>query len=328
MSTSSNNSFKRRSGILPKRVTPRNRPSWLKDTKPIQIDDDDDDVIEIKKPLEFDFKRKPSFKNTSTPNYSNTNKVTQNGDDEVTFIKECSPIDERKTIVNKKRGLDYSKPLFSFQNGNSSQSTNNRLTNGTKKKDTNVVVNTAKDASGKFSQQSKKISNQPISTADYSFRLDDKRIYKELLSKAAPTASMKSFLDSFTEYCTPVGKIGPSFRIGSSRSKRMLDMALKSNDRKIEEFIDLTNTKEKANGFSDSTANDKDKPRRSATSDKIKKVLNEMDNEVVVKDSDSEVEILPAPPSPKSDFNVGKCNSLKTFVHPSQPTHDNWIKNE
>ncbi|KAI4466233.1 sentrin/sumo-specific protease [Holotrichia oblita] len=314
-STSSINSLRRRSGVLPKKLTPRHRTSWLKDNNPIVIDDDDDDIIEVKKPLEFDFTRKSTFKHTSTPNYP-TSKTVQNGDNDVTFVKYISP-EERKALT-KKRGFDYQiKPnLFNFQNG-SGLPTANKFTNGTRRKETGSVFN---NISGKYASQAKKIPS-PTSAVDHSFRLDEKRKYKELLSKAAPNALKKSLLDSFAEYSTPVGKICPPFRFEPTRSKKLLDLALKSNEKK-ENFIDLTNGNDKGK------SNGKIKPRRSATSDKIEKVLNEMDNEVVVKDSDSDVEVLPTPPSPKSDFPVEKCNSLKTFVHPSQPIHDKWFSNE
>ncbi|GJQ67265.1 hypothetical protein Trydic_g8169 [Trypoxylus dichotomus] len=319
-STSSINSLKRRSGTLPKKVTTRSRPCWVKNVAPITIDDDDD-VIEVKKP-EFDYTRRPSFKLTSTPNYSST-KTAQNGDDDVTFVR-YTPPDEAKF---RKRGFDNQmKPnIFSFQNGSGVFTTSNKITNGTRKKDTAAVFGN----NIKHVPQPKKIPNSTLGF-ELSFRLDEKRKYKELLSKAAPNALKKSLLNSFAEYSTPIGKILPPLRLENARSRKLVELALKSNEKKVDEFIDLTaaSEKQKTNGFSGSTVNNKIKPRRSATSTKIEKVLSEIDNEVVVKDSDSDVEILPAPPSPKSDFPLEKCNSLKTFVHPSQPTHDSWFKNQ
>ncbi|KRT82589.1 Peptidase [Oryctes borbonicus] len=322
-STSSSNSLRRRSGILPKKATPRFRPNWLKDSGPIAIDDDDDEIIEMKKPAEFDYMRKSSFKHTSTPNFP-TPKRAQNGDDDVTFVK-YTPPNEGK--LARKRGFDnHSKPsIFSFQNGSGLLTNNNKITNGARKKDTAAIFGN----NVKCVPQLKKIPS-PTSAVDHSFRLDEKRKYKELLSKMAPNAMKKSLLDSFAEYSTPVGKIFPPFRFEPTRSRKLIDLALKSRDKKVNDFIDLTSGPEKGktNGFSRSTADDKIKPRRSATSTKIENILKEIDNEVVVKDSDSDVEILPTPPSPKPDFPVEKCNSLKTFVHPSQPTHDNWFNNE
>lgn len=153
------------------------------------------------------------------------------------------------------------------------------------------------------------------SSLDQSFRLEEKKKYSELLSRAAPNSQISSLLNSFSEYGTPIGKI---FSNSSSRSKKMVQLAQRSSDKKKPiHFVDLTEDLEKPK--------DSHEKRRS-TKETIEKVLSDFDNDlIVIKDSDSDIEMLPNPPSPKADVIVPRVNSLKKYYDPSEPLHENWI---
>lgn len=72
-----------------------------------------------------------------------------------------------------------------------------------------------------------------------SYRLEDKRKYKELLEKAAPNINDDNILNSFSEYSTPVGKLFvPSNYSGvSSRTKKIIDLTKPSQP---VDYVDLT----------------------------------------------------------------------------------------
>lgn len=149
---------------------------------------------------------------------------------------------------------------------------------------------------------------------DLTFRLEEKLRYKELLEKTSPNVTFTSSNDSFSKYYTPVGKY---FCTENYRARRMVD-ACKSRQ-KIIDSIDLTDNSLK-----------KHKLRRStSTAQAVIKILDDFDNDaVVVKDSDSDVEILPTPPSPKPDFKVERVNSLKQVVDACEFSDRKWLEEQ
>lgn len=136
--------------------------------------------------------------------------------------------------------------------------------------------------------------------------------YKELLEKATPNISInfKMADDSFAKYQTPTGKI---FCFGNSRGHKMVDAC--RTKPKIVDSIDLTAP----------SRSEPIKPRLS-TRDTVIKVLDDFDTEpITVKDSDSDVEILPTSPSPTPDIQVDRVNSLKVIIDTSEASHPNWL---
>ncbi|VEN33986.1 unnamed protein product [Callosobruchus maculatus] len=126
---------------------------------------------------------------------------------------------------------------------------------------------------------------------DYSFRLEDKLEYKKLLEKVNNSDSMESI------YKTPQGKI---FGFDtSSRSSKILNMSLKNSSKE-----------------------------RMSTKDTIQKVLDNFPTEtVVLKDSDSESDVvLVEPPSPKPDIKVEPVNSLKKVIDTSKNAKEDWVQ--
>ncbi|XP_017773058.1 PREDICTED: sentrin-specific protease-like [Nicrophorus vespilloides] len=164
-----------------------------------------------------------------------------------------------------------------------------------KAKDSPLINNMKKQMHSNTQSFSKKIF--PL---DFGFRLDEKKKYEELLNK-----SRSSLLDVSSIYGTPVGKISPKMR-----TREILKLATKS----LLPIEDLTN-------------GESSKPKLS-TKDTIIKVLDDLDSEVIaIEDCDSDVEIVPSPPSPKPDIKVDRVNSLRTTVHPHEPQHSDWITN-
>lgn len=143
---------------------------------------------------------------------------------------------------------------------------------------------------------------------DQTFRLDEKLKYKELLEKAAPTTSFYGSNDSFSKYRTPVGKI---FTFGGLRGRQMVSACRKRGGR-IVDSIDLT---------------DSEKSGKLSTKATIIKVLDDFENEpIVVKDTDSDVEILPSPPTPPPDIKVDRVNSLKVVLDTDEETKSDWLE--
>lgn len=143
---------------------------------------------------------------------------------------------------------------------------------------------------------------------DQTFRLDEKLKYKELLEKAVPSTSFYSSNDSFSKYRTPVGKL---FSLGGLRGRQMVNSCRKRTG-KIVESIDLT---------------DSEKSGKLSTKETIIKVLDDFEPEpIVVKDSDSDVEILPSPPTPPPDIKVDRVNSLKTVLDTCEETKSDWLE--
>lgn len=244
------------------------------------------------------------------PNY-NFNSRTNNIDLGKPFTFDLTKPNDLKIDLNNK-------PTIDLTSGAKSSNFNNSVFDLTETNGHNSNVQNGTKYKTSYSNSFNNRRRYSYSTSlNQSFRLDEKRRYGELLSRAAPNANISSLIDSIAEYGTPVGKL---FNSTSSRSRRMVEMANKSlSNKKKSSFIDLTDSdleKSRSPTFK----------RPTSTRQTIEKVLNDFDNEVIViKDSDSDVEVLPNPPEPKPDFVVPRVNSLKTFVDPSEPLHDDWI---
>lgn len=144
-----------------------------------------------------------------------------------------------------------------------------------------------------------------LSVIDLSFRLDEKLRYKELLERSS------FHLDDDSH------SFGKNFPSDYSRGRKMVD-ACKIRQ-KIFDVIDLTDDSSKRYNFKKS----------SSTAKAVKKVLDDFDNDaIVVKDSDSDIEIFTDPPSPKSDFKVERLNSLKSVVESCEFSKKKWLKDE
>lgn len=63
--------------------------------------------------------------------------------------------------------------------------------------------------------------------------------------------------------------------------------------------------------------------RKCTAKDTIIKVLNEP---IVIKDDDSDVEILPTPPEPKPDIKIARVNTLKTVIN-LEASDRKWLEN-
>lgn len=153
------------------------------------------------------------------------------------------------------------------------------------------------------------------SVVDLTFRLDEKLRYKELLEKSSPNVFFSSSDDSLSKYHTPVGKY---LSAENFRSRKMVE-ACKARQQLIDS-IDLTESSSKRNKLRKSTA----------TAEAVIKVLDDFDNNdaILVKDSDSDVEILPTPPSPKPDFKVERVNSLKPVVDSCEFSKRQWLEEQ
>lgn len=128
---------------------------------------------------------------------------------------------------------------------------------------------------------------------DYSIRLDEKRQYQMLLDNHAQNNS--------SIYGTPVGSL-------FNRSRMLVDLARTPN-RKPLEIIDLTNDAGKL-----------------STKDTVIKILDDFETDPApIEDSDSDVEILPSPPSPKPFFKIRPVNTLKTVVDTSKVAREEWL---
>lgn len=261
----------------------------------ITLDDDDDDIIEIK---DIGGKRRP-VQYSSTPAH---NGVKRNG--------------------------NASSAYFSF--GNSPNTSSNRpgetlstvstffafncvfscivLVNGADALESaSSILKRARDTLARARSTTKKSSIN-----DLTFRLDEKLRYRELLEKSSPNVTFTSNNDS--KYYTPVGKY---FSTENYRGRQMVD-ACKMRQ-KVIDSIDLTDVSLKRN-----------KSRRgTSTAQAVIKVLDDFDNDaIVVKDSDSDVEILPTPPSPKPDFKVERVNSLKPVVDACEFSDRKWLEEQ
>lgn len=96
-------------------------------------------------------------------------------------------------------------------------------------------------------------------------------------------------------------------------------------------MIDICRTKPKVVDSIDLTTASKSgpaKPLSSKMTDTIIKVLDDFDSEpITLKDSDSDVEILPTSPSPTPDIKVDRVNSLKIMIDTTENYHPSWLDN-
>lgn len=269
--------------------------TWNRDHPTITIDDEDEEVV--KKPKEVPATRKlfKTMKYTSTPNNSSRNKS-----DDLYFTKYIeSPLEKKLNF--KKQGYDYVRPSSAYLT--------ERPHNGTRSHET--VPCLLRDMKPRYTIPARRTIGHS-SALDQSFRLDEKRKYRELLARTAPN-SFNYRADSIADYGTPVGKI---FGDNLGRGKKMVEM-IRFPKTKPMDFIDLTDFNSKPGASHSKT-----------TKQTIKKVLEEFDNDVIeVKAEDSLEKVLPRPPSPVPDIKVERINSLKTFVDPSEPLHEDWISN-
>lgn len=284
------------------------RPSWSKENNMTVTIDDDDDILDISKikPKSWMEPLKMSGRShyTSTPNDNQRLASQRNGDDDVVYLKRTQTAEEKKAHA-KKQGFEYIKPYsYLSDNQNKRRSIQNETPHT--RDFTSPILSSVREIKTKLGLHKRPTVRSTL--LDQSFRLDEKAKYKRLLSQAAASSSLR---DSFSKYNTPAVKLFQSTT--QSRGKRMVNMVCTKD--KTAAIIDLT-----------SNGNDKEKPRLS-TKETIKKVLNDFDNEpVTVKDSDSDVEILPTPPSPKPDIQVERVNSLKKVIDTKEHTSSDWLK--
>ncbi|XP_018324219.1 ubiquitin-like-specific protease ESD4 [Agrilus planipennis] len=257
---------------------------------------DDDDVLLIKNNTKFN--NNNPIQITSTPNVST-------GDDDVAIVSSESLADKKTNF--RKQGLDYINLSCFNETQNTFRQPTSKLRRAGFNSTTPTIFSSIQEVRSKLNSRNPSIHS---STLDQSFRLDEKLRYRELLSRAAPSWSSYNTNGSLSNYSTPTGKLCVDTR---SRGKKLVGLAQRTESKETA-FIDLTDDTSK-----------KYKPRPSIK-DTINKVLDDFDNEpVVVKDSDSEVEILPSPPSPKPDFKVGPVNSLKAVIDTSEHSHKEWV---
>uniref|UniRef100_A0A1Y1KKI8 Ubiquitin-like protease family profile domain-containing protein n=1 Tax=Photinus pyralis TaxID=7054 RepID=A0A1Y1KKI8_PHOPY len=271
-----------------------------KENVTVIIDDDDDDVIQISKP-------KPANKFTSTPNLlvSSRSNLHMNGNgDDVTILKYTKPVDD-KILKARKSGFEYIKP-YSYLNDNSIKS---HTKANSRSSFTSPILSSIRGIKSKIKMSRPAIRS---SVLNQSFRLDEKMKYKQLLAENAPNYT-SDLRESFSKYSTPVGKI--FMHNQTKRNRQLVDLALNKNE--PSKIIDLT-----AIGTNGTV-------RRSlSTKDTIKKVLDDFStNEpITIKDSDSDIEILPRPPSPKPDIKVEPVNSIQKIIDTSEETHTDWLQ--
>ncbi|KAL3280558.1 hypothetical protein HHI36_003787 [Cryptolaemus montrouzieri] len=146
----------------------------------------------------------------------------------------------------------------------------------------------------------------------YTTRLEDKKEYQHLLESHL---SKENSLNNSSQYFTPNSRL--SKYDFSSRSKKILEMS-RQNSRINGTTPSIDLTQEEHNGNASSG--------KVSVKDTIKRVLSSFEDDTVeVPDSESDVEILPNPPSPKPDIKVDPVNSLKTMVDTSYVSNKQWL---
>lgn len=229
--------------------------------------------------------------NTSTP----ADMRMREDDDEIKFVGEYKASTKKKDIQTY--NSRFIKPFSLFHNVLSEKQNNT----------TNLRQVTSKQMMGDNSN----VNRRQVSS--YTNRLDDKKEFQNLLE--SHLSSDNSFNDS-SQYFTPNSRL--SKYDFSSRGKKIVDLATKKsrNNSLVAPLIDLTH--EEQNGSSSSG--------KLSVRDKIKKVLSSFDDEPVeIQDSESDVEILPRPPSPEKDFKIEPVNSFKKIVDTSYVSNQKWL---
>lgn len=288
------NNPRRRNNIRSYNIGLKSKPVWSKENVTVTIDDeDDDDVVEVPQRSQIwsDILRKSDSKLpvTSTPNFALSSKANnlQNGDEDVTFMKYIHPSRVKKAPI-KKRECNLSNNLN--RNGGTAY----------KPKDfTSPILSSVKEIKTIINRSPVPIRSR---TMEQSFRLDEKQKYKQMLEQAVPNCMTSH--RSFLKYNAPGGRLCNNEKIIHPTTARG--------------FTTMTN-------FNKIAGNDKKKPI--STKDTIKKVLDEFEEPIVIKDSDSDIEIVPSPPSPKPDIHVPRVNTLQPLLEASTPVHVKWLRN-
>ncbi|CAG9825592.1 unnamed protein product [Phaedon cochleariae] len=169
------------------------------------LDDEDDDLIEIRPVLTCNQSRPIYTKFTSTPE-NNTHKSSVNGtsnSDDIVFVREMKNLNSKK-VESPKLGSGY-KPFC----GNSFKFKSLQNYGRPKEKPT---------TNGSFPEK----NNTSRSSLNYSIRLDDKMNYQRLIDSAAGSSPLDRSV-----YSTPLGKYFDTFDT-SSRAGRILNMTKKS----------------------------------------------------------------------------------------------------
>ncbi|KAK9878423.1 hypothetical protein WA026_022063 [Henosepilachna vigintioctopunctata] len=231
---------------------------------------------------------------TSTPTDSGSKEVSFPDSDDIKFVREFKSSYPRDNI--HKDSLGFLKPISLMKN----------IIPGKRKENTDVKIsspNSPWNSGGKY--------NRPF-MSNFTNRLDDKRLYQNLLD--THMCKEDSFNNS-SQYYTPNSRL--SKYDFSDRGKKILELSRqKSRNNSITPVIDLTH--EEMNGHFASA--------KSSVKEKIKRVLDSYEEEMVeIQDSESDVEILPSPPSPKPDFKVDPVNSMKTVVDTSYVSNKKWL---
>ncbi|XP_063918445.1 sentrin-specific protease-like isoform X2 [Zophobas morio] len=238
---------------------------------------------------------RPLTKPVDIKRKSSENRLKLNGNDDLSFLKSAKSTAEKK-LEAKKAGVEYITRFSSSYEPVTTKSPN--MQNGTKPK--SKVSPSLKNQPKTRSSLNNTLSSP---TLDYSIRLDDKKKYQMLLENVALQNTFNNSFNSSSIYGTPVGGM-------FNRSRRLVEMA-RSPKQKSFEVIDLTS----------------ENKTKLSTKDKVIKILDDFESETaVIEDSDSDVEILPTPPSPKPDIKVPPVNSLKTVIDTSKPTHHKWLE--
>jgi Ulp1 family protease len=221
---------------------------------------------------------------------SSENRLKVNGNDDLSFLKTIKSTTEKR-LDAKKTGVEY---ITRFTSGYEPLATKSpNMQNGTKPKS---------KITPKRSARSSLNSSMASPTLDYSIRLDDKKKYQMLLDNLAMQNSFNSTVNSSSSYGTPVGTM-------FNRSRRLVEMC-KSPKQKSFDVVDLTN----------------ENKTKLSTKDRVIKVLDDFESEtLVIEDSDSDVEVLPSPPSPKPDIKVPPVNSLKAVIDTSRAARHEWL---
>ncbi|XP_068904296.1 sentrin-specific protease-like [Tenebrio molitor] len=221
---------------------------------------------------------------------SSENRLKVNGNDDLSFLKTIKSTTEKR-LDAKKTGVEY---ITRFTSGYEPLATKSpNMQNGTKPKS---------KITPKRSARSSLNSSMASPTLDYSIRLDDKKKYQMLLDNLAMQNSFNSTMNSSSSYGTPIGTM-------FNRSRRLVEMS-KSPKQKSFDVVDLTN----------------ENKTKLSTKDRVIKVLDDFESEtLVIEDSDSDVEVLPSPPSPKPDIKVPPVNSLKAVIDTSRAARHEWL---
>jgi Ulp1 family protease len=221
---------------------------------------------------------------------SSENRLKVNGNDDLSFLKTIKSTTEKR-LDAKKTGVEY---ITRFTSGYEPLATKSpNMQNGTKPKS---------KITPKRSARSSLNSSMASPTLDYSIRLDDKKKYQMLLDNLAMQNSFNSTMNSSSSYGTPIGTM-------FNRSRRLVEMC-KSPKQKSFDVVDLTN----------------ENKTKLSTKDRVIKVLDDFESEtLVIEDSDSDVEVLPSPPSPKPDIKVPPVNSLKAVIDTSRAARHEWL---